>query len=204
MAPACIPAISKPAHHATLDKSALASRRMAICLSRSRLAGDSTAPVALGNVCLVHVRLRVRRSQRRRHPGQMNDKGLVTADRQIKKDAFYFYRAKQIGRTTPSFTSARTTLESPDRRELTQLKVYSNCDTVAIYLNRRFLGRQNRSAADRVFVPGAGPGLAEGMRRQSRRRNTRSGSLRGWLHLASVQMSRRGRVTAASTAAVAT
>lgn len=63
----------------------------------------------------------------------LNDKGLVTYDRQIRKDAFYFYKA-QWNQKDPFvyITSRRYT----DRSESTiPIKVYSNLDKVTLTVN---------------------------------------------------------------------
>ncbi len=61
-----------------------------------------------------------------------NDKGLVTYDRRIRKDAFYWYKANWT--TTPfvHLTSRRWT----DRTNpITTIKVYGNVDSVMVTLN---------------------------------------------------------------------
>jgi len=64
-------------------------------------------------------------------PG-MNDKGIITWDRQTKKDIFYLYKSDWttdpvIHITSPTYTK-RT-------QALIPVKVYSNCDSVAIIVN---------------------------------------------------------------------
>jgi beta-galactosidase len=80
------------------------------------------------------------------HPGR-NDKGLVTADRKIKKDAFYYYKANWS--TTPFvyITSRRFDPRPPGP---TTLKVYSNCISVELFLDGKSLGR--KSGVNGVFV----------------------------------------------------
>src|SRR5256714_1714973 len=80
------------------------------------------------------------------HMGR-NDKGLVTADRKIRKDTFYYYKANWT--TTPFvyITSRRFTVRPPGE---TTLKVYSNCDVVELFLNGKSLGR--RGGTNHVFV----------------------------------------------------
>ena len=80
------------------------------------------------------------------HPGR-NDKGLVTMDRQTRKDAFYFYKANWSPDPFVYITSRRF---NPRGAGLVPLKVYSNCDTVELRLNGQPLGR--RSDANHVFV----------------------------------------------------
>lgn len=67
-----------------------------------------------------------------------NDKGLVTNDRSVKKDSFYLYKANWDKRAPfVHITSARYV-----KREnaSTYIKVYSNCDSVALFMNGTALG----------------------------------------------------------------
>jgi beta-galactosidase len=85
-----------------------------------------------------------------RHEGDrkgINDKGLVTADRLTRKDAFYFYQAQWTTKPVVYITSRRF---NPHPTGPTRVKVYSNCDHVELFLNGRSLGRQ--TAPDHVFV----------------------------------------------------
>ncbi len=78
-----------------------------------------------------------------RHEGELNgrnDKGLVTYDRQVRKDAFYFYKANWSPDPMVYITSRRFT---PRGAGLVPLKVYSNCDTVELVLNGHSLGRRS-------------------------------------------------------------
>jgi beta-galactosidase len=79
-------------------------------------------------------------------PGR-NDKGLVTADRETKKDAFYFYKANW---TSHPFVHICEKRFDPRPAGPAQLKVYSNCDSVELILNGKSLGK--RSSSDHVFV----------------------------------------------------
>jgi beta-galactosidase len=79
-------------------------------------------------------------------PGR-NDKGLVTADRQTPKDAFYFFKANWSEKPFVHITDQRYTPRPPGPADL---KIYSNCDTVRLFLNGQFLGA--RSSADHIFV----------------------------------------------------
>ncbi|MGW2383493.1 hypothetical protein [Streptomyces lincolnensis] len=64
-------------------------------------------------------------------PG-INDKGLVTHDRQIRKDAFYWYKANWATTPTLYITSRRWTQRTV---ATTELKVYSNAAEVTDTLN---------------------------------------------------------------------
>jgi beta-galactosidase len=67
----------------------------------------------------------------------INEKGLVSYDRQIRKDAYYFYRANW---------SAQPTLRLVGRRyvdrayAVTDVKAYSNASQVRLYLNGNEIG----------------------------------------------------------------
>jgi beta-galactosidase len=69
----------------------------------------------------------------------INDKGLVTADRKTRKDAFYFYKAKWTTEPFVYITSRRHTERTNPN---TAVKVYSNCDSVELKVNGQTLGSQ--------------------------------------------------------------
>lgn len=75
-------------------------------------------------------------------PG-INDKGLVTHDRKVKKDAFYFYKANW---------NAEPMVYIADRRcvnrvkELTDVMVFSNCKEVVLSVNGKEVGRMQPDA----------------------------------------------------------
>ena len=69
-------------------------------------------------------------------PG-INDKGLVTYDRKVKKDAFYFYKANWSKRPVLYITSRRHTTRTD---ALTPVKVYSNAKSVTLKVNGRTIG----------------------------------------------------------------
>jgi beta-galactosidase len=84
-----------------------------------------------------------------RHEGDragQNDKGLVTADRLIRKDAFYFYKANWTTQPFVYIASRRWTPRLPGPADL---KVYSNCDRVELFLNGQSLGPKR--SADHIF-----------------------------------------------------
>lgn len=80
-------------------------------------------------------------------PGR-NDKGLVTYDRKVKKDAFYFYEANW---------SAEPVLYIADRRftertnAVTDVTIFSNAGKVELVLNGKSQGKR-RSNGDCIFV----------------------------------------------------
>lgn len=79
-------------------------------------------------------------------PGR-NDKGLVTRDRRTKKDAFYWYKVNWTTAPLVYLTSRRDSLRLTPQ---TPVKVYSNCDRVALWLNGKSLGE--RTSADCRFI----------------------------------------------------
>jgi beta-galactosidase len=64
-------------------------------------------------------------------PGR-NDKGLVTYDRLVRKDAFYYYKANWT--TNPMVYIAGHTFTNRLTNAITA-KVYANCDSVELFLN---------------------------------------------------------------------
>ncbi|MGD1085246.1 MAG: Ig-like domain repeat protein, partial [Verrucomicrobiota bacterium] len=64
-------------------------------------------------------------------PGR-NDKGLVTYDRQTRKDVFYYYKANWTTNPTVYITGHTFTNRLTN---FVTAKVYANCDTVQLYLN---------------------------------------------------------------------
>jgi len=66
-----------------------------------------------------------------------NDKGLVTSDRQLKKDAFYFYQANWSEAPVLHLNSSRFTERT---NAVTEVKAYSNANQVELFVNGRSLG----------------------------------------------------------------
>ena len=70
-----------------------------------------------------------------------NDKGLVTYDRKIRKDAFFWYKSNWSDEPMVYITGRRNV----DRDDANvEIRVYSNGDEVTLYVNDRSLGTQSR------------------------------------------------------------
>jgi beta-galactosidase len=80
-------------------------------------------------------------------PGR-NDKGLVTYDRKIKKDAFYFYKANWSDEPIVYITSRRFTERT---NAVTDVKIYSNASEVELSLNGNSQGKRSDST-NGVFI----------------------------------------------------
>ncbi len=76
----------------------------------------------------------------------LNDKGIVTQDRQVKKDVFYFYKANWSEQPTVYIAARRLT---PRQQATTEVRVYSNCAEVKLTVNGKPLGQGQK---DRVNV----------------------------------------------------
>lgn len=83
-----------------------------------------------------------------RHEGGVegrNDKGLVTYDRKIRKDAFYFYQANWSDQPVLYITDRRFTHRV---NAVTTVKIYSNRPTVELFLNGQSQGTQPNDGND--------------------------------------------------------
>lgn len=83
----------------------------------------------------------------------MNDKGLVTYDRKIKKDAFYFYKSLWSEDPVLHITSKRYVAR---RDSVVCIKVYSNCDNIVLKVNGKVAGapvkKDNIYAWDNILL----------------------------------------------------
>ena len=78
----------------------------------------------------------------------VNTKGLVSYDRKVKKDAYFFYRANWTGNPTVHINGRRY----PDRAYAsTEVRVYSNAPKTELWLNGRLVGAQT-DCSERVCV----------------------------------------------------
>ena len=80
-------------------------------------------------------------------PGR-NTKGLVTYDRKIRKDAFFFYKASWSDEPTLYITSRRFTERV---NATTDVKVYSNAHEVELLLNGVSQG-ERRDSSNCIFI----------------------------------------------------
>ena len=76
-----------------------------------------------------------------------NDKGLVTYDRRTRKDAFFWYKANWTTEPLVYITSRRDSLRLTPK---TEVKIYSNCDSVELWFNGTSLGR--KTSDDHRFI----------------------------------------------------
>ncbi len=83
-----------------------------------------------------------------RHEGGtvgLNDKGMVTQDRQVRKDAFYFYKANWSEQPTIRIAARRLT---PRQQPTTDIEVYSNCALAELTVNGKPLGKAEKDAVN--------------------------------------------------------
>ena len=80
----------------------------------------------------------------------INQKGLVTFDRKIKKDAFYLYKAYLSKEGFVHLCGKRYAERSG---ESTLVKVYSNLDEVSLYVNGAFFQKKKGKAVFSFEVP---------------------------------------------------
>ena len=83
--------------------------------------------------------------------GGINNKGLVSFDRTVKKDSFYLYKANWSSQPTVHLNSSRFTYRERDQ---IVVKGYSNCESVSLYVNGELVGalQQNDLDQETVFV----------------------------------------------------
>ena len=83
----------------------------------------------------------------------VNQKGLVSFDRKIKKDAFYLYKAYLSEEKFVHLCGSRY-IDRPE--EVTEIKVYSNLDRVSLYLDGELFETKDGSRVFRFSVPISG------------------------------------------------
>ena len=77
----------------------------------------------------------------------MNDKGLVTRDRQTRKDAFYLYKSLWNKKETTVYITSRRLTRLPAGRDFS-IKVYSNAKNLTLYQNGRIVTKKYKSEED--------------------------------------------------------
>lgn len=83
-----------------------------------------------------------------------NQKGLVTMDRKLKKDAFYLYKA--YWNKEDAFVHICGSRYVDRKEDTTEVKVYSNQTTVSLYVDGTLLETQEGSRIFRFAVPMTG------------------------------------------------
>ncbi len=81
-----------------------------------------------------------------KNPG-VNDKGLVTQDRKLKKDAYFYYKANWNKDPMVYITSRRFTQRNEAN---TEIKIYSNCDSVKLMVNKTNL--PSKVSNNHIFI----------------------------------------------------
>ena len=76
-----------------------------------------------------------------------NDKGLVTYDRKLKKDAFFIYKAYWTSEPMVYVAGRRWVDRAPEERNIT---VYTNCDEVTLVVNGETV--ETKAAVDHCVV----------------------------------------------------
>ena len=76
----------------------------------------------------------------------INDKGLVTYDRKVRKDAFFFYKANWNPEPMLHITSKRDSLKS----SVSDIKVYTNLKEAVLYVNSNKISKKSRDELCRI------------------------------------------------------
>lgn len=84
----------------------------------------------------------------------VNQKGLVTMDRKLKRDAFYLYKA--YWNKEDAFVHICGSRYVDRKEDTTEVKVYSNQTTVSLYVDGTLLETQDGSRIFRFAVPMTG------------------------------------------------
>lgn len=78
----------------------------------------------------------------------INDKGLITYDRKVKKDAFYFYKANWNPEPM-IYIASRRFVERTEAQ--TDVKIYSNLPEATLYINGKKIGKQKKDSHGRII-----------------------------------------------------
>ena len=77
----------------------------------------------------------------------MNDKGIVSYDRTVRKDAYYFYKANWSPEPVLYIAARRYTQRT---EAVTDVSVYTNQPQATLYLNGRRIGKEQRDEIGRI------------------------------------------------------
>ena len=77
----------------------------------------------------------------------MNDKGIVSYDRTVRKDAYYFYKANWSSEPMLYIAARRYTQRT---EAVTDVKVYTNQPSATLYLNGRKVGKAKKDNLGRI------------------------------------------------------
>ena len=78
----------------------------------------------------------------------MNDKGIVSYDRTVRKDAYYFYKANWSSEPVLYIAARRYTQRTEGK---TDVKVYTNQPQATLYLNGKRIGKAKRDEIGRII-----------------------------------------------------
>jgi beta-galactosidase len=117
-------------------------------------------------------------SARRNEGGQpgINDKGLVTYDRGLKKDAFFWYKANWSAEPVVHIVSSRAAHPRP---QPVDVNVYSNCERVELFVDAKSHGEKTGDNM-RFTWPGITVGPGTTIRAVGRRGNQEAADACSW------------------------
>ena len=81
----------------------------------------------------------------------MNDKGIVSYDRTVRKDAYYFYKANWSSDPVLYIAARRYTQRTEAK---TEVKVYTNQPQATLYVNNRRIGKAKKDEIGRITFKG--------------------------------------------------
>lgn len=109
----------------------------------------STRPYIWGTYCWNMFEFAAAGRDEAGDPGK-NHKGLITFDRKQKKDAYYIYKAWW---TTDPFVHLCGSRYVDRIEDVTEIKVYSNCDTITLFVDGTEFETQTGSHVFKFMVP---------------------------------------------------